>query len=319
MLVCVSQILNIHQVPIHPINRILPRLGKWEAAELKWFDTIAQEAGTAGAWIYKEMGTFTPINNITLGPGSSQRGGQNVRYKRITVTGAIISKVPSSLNIAQTKLRTVIVWDRDSGGGNITLDSLFSDPGYPASSPFNLDSRQEHIILWDDLWVSGYIHREVNTVETYWTLTERNSTDWNLTSWGELMAFTTNIAAGGSAAAPVVIAGAAVAGGMGGIAPTIDVNPFFDNQVIDQGGGVGSTAGHQNTVVTFASGGKLSKKFDVDLFLDDFFSIHSETGTFPIRTGKLWIVTVRDPYPTGFGSSNEFSLEATCRLRYIDR
>jgi len=263
---------------------------------LKWFDTIAQEQGSVFAWKYTQAGTFTPLNDITKGTGVNQRISNMIILKRLSLQGAIMSKIPSSLNITQVKCRTVIVWDKDAGGGDLTISSLFVDPGYPASSPFNLDNRAEHVILWDHLWVSGYIHRNVSTVETYWTLQERTATTWNLLSWPSV----------------------AIAPAPNATPPTITINTFYDNQVIDQGGGVGSTAGHQNSVITFACQGKMAKKMKKDMYLD-LYTVFKEAGPFPISTGKLWIVTVRDPDAAGLGSSDEFSLEATVRLRYIDR
>lgn len=242
-----------------------------------------------------------------------------IYLKRLTLTGAIMSKIPSSLNITQVKCRTVIVWDKDSGGGDLTITSLFSDPGYPASSPFNLDQRAEHIILWDHLWVSGYIHRQISTVETYWTLTERRSTDWVNTSWPNVAAWVSNQPAGVSVG-PSILPAVPPGGGTapGALALNIDTNPFFDNGVIDQGAGVGNTGGHQNSIITFATAGKMAKKMKKDFYMD-LYTIFKESGGFPIATGKLWIVTVRDPDASGLGSSDEFSLEATVRLRYIDR
>jgi len=273
-----------------------------------------------GAWVYSVAGTFTLLNNIVNGVNLNQRVGSVVRYKRIQLQGSIIkSMVGDSYTWPPTKCRTLIVWDKDSGEGNLDINSLFADPTFPATSQLNLANREEHIIIMDKLWCSGYIHTVTNIVDTFWTLTTHDDQSWAIATWPNVAAFTTNIGLVVPGVSAPAALPAAVPTATGALVPTPSLNTFRVAEVIRMSAPPASpTEGVHNPIITYVAGGKSHKKIKKDCFVE-LYSIHTDGLTFPIRTGALWLVTVRDPYPTGLLPSTEFVLEGSVRLRFVDK
>lgn len=280
-----------------------------------------------GPWHYTVAGTFVPLNNIANGTGLNERVGSVVRYRRLTLRGSIINDMTGNVyRWPPTKCRTLVIWDRDSGSGDLNTVSLFSDPAFPASSQLNLDNRAEHVVIMDHLWCSGYIHTVTNIVDTFWTLQPALTQSWAQASWPNVAAYTTNIGTqvppipGVSAVVPVIpIVPVGGATAQGSLVPHIDLNDHRWARVNRMGPEPQSeTEGVHNPIITYVSGGKSHKKMHKDFFLD-LFSIHANAGAFPIKTGKIWLVTVRDPYPVGVTQTSNFTLEGSARLRFVDK
>lgn len=271
---------------------LLPKIKTVEDVELKAFDilTVPQDVPLPTIpWRYTVGGTFILLNDITQGTGYDQRVGTSVRIKRIQIKGSIITFMPISLNIQNTRCRTLIVWDKDPIGVGLTSTGLFKDPAWPASSQLNLDNRAEHVIVWDSLWCTGYASQQLSTIRTFWTRTVDTVTPNTIITYPA-----------GSPPVP----------------PTVNTVTTYGNAVLDMGSGVGNDTGIVNTVKTYINAGKLHKKVDKDFFVDLY--TYFREGFQVITTGSLWLVMVRDPYVGGLGSE-EFSLEASVRIRYTDK
>lgn len=293
---CATSMVNVFQGP-HP------RINTVEDPELKAIDhfTISRNPiPPLVPWQYTVNGTFILLNNITNGPGLNQRIGTVVRLKRVQLLGSIINYIPDSLNIGPVRCRTLIVWDKDANSGLLNSTSLFQDPTFPASSPLNLDNRAEHVIIMDHLWCSGYIHRNISNIQTFWTKQTVFTENWATSSWPGVAA---NPGAGLAVPPPVVV-------------PNIDLNNFKYAVCQTNGGDiVNPDLPVNNSVITFAAAGKNHKKMKKDYFIDLWTVFKSQQQD--ITTGALWLVLVRDPEPVI--GSNEFVLEASVRVRYADK
>lgn len=252
--------------------------------ELKWHDVSLTN-------ILLPHGSFfaSRLNLVPQGLDATQRVGRKMWMTRLQLTAYAQRRLTSTdiLNGEAVTLRWIVLYDNQpNNAGSISEAEVFADPTETGTSYPNLDNRARFIWLYDKLQILDPIKTVENDIQTFWTRTTRNTSDWTFTSWPQVAAFTTNIVAGGSVAAntfaPVPVATAA-------LVPTVDTNVFADNQVIAMGDvnppNNDADATH-NRYYTYISN-ELSKKIeiDIDLYRDTEFS---SIGN--VETGQLWFI-----------------------------